>query len=394
MAVNIKTTQELIDNNLTILETNLNQTSPLNDKAFLRVMAVMAGMNTTQQNKLIIDRALASLALTALGNDLDTIGINYGVIRKPAVAAQFDASTTGTNGVVISSTIPYVGDSNGERYFPDTNETIAAGTATLNLTAQNTGIAGNLQVSDTLTIGSLISGASNAATVTSLTTSGTERESDDDYRVRVLDEIRTVGGGSNLADHRTWTQGVTGVARAYPYTGQAPFSGSYNYRTGVRTVFVQALESIDIDGIAPAGLLDDVRDAINIDPITGDARPCLGSTDETLYVESISRDDIYFEIENLTIPNASQETAAKADLEAELSIYAKSIAPYVEGLDSEVDRNDTVTAVTASEHITDVLKKYSGYATGVILKNQWGTPTDYITPIPGHLLRLDGITYV
>jgi hypothetical protein len=488
----IPTTQAIIDNNLVILETNLNQTSPLNDKAFLRVIALMSGMNMTQLYKFGVEKAVQNLALTATGADLDLIGINYGVPRKAGVAAVLNLGISGSDGVQITVTNAYIGDSNGVRYFPDATATIAGGTALFDATADDVGIAGNLNVGDQLTIGAQVAGASPNATVSAIVTEGLNRESDDDYRLRVLNEIRTVGGGSNSADYRRWSEEVDGVERAYPYTGKpfdlgtptrgqidsvslfpvsdqdglyfgisvdggneqtitysgptttaddvalginAQIIGARTYISGGvvyiqsdslgtissiritsagtatiawnlsgqgtgqnesvpgdRTVYVQADETVDPDGIAPQSLLDDVRTSITTDPLTGEDRQCLGSTDETLYVESIYRTEFLMEVRDLNV-DASLEAAAKADLEAELEKYIRSVRYFVEGLDSEVDRNNTITSVALGEVANTVLKKYSGYASFIGFGLVPASFLDSYTMNPGELGDNGGISY-
>jgi uncharacterized phage protein gp47/JayE len=378
------TTQELIDQNLTALETALGQTSPLNDKAFLRVLSVLMGMNQTQLYKYGVERAAQTLALTATEDDLDTIGRNYGVTRKPAGSARFSASTTGSNGVVINSSAVYVGDLNGAQYVPDAPVTIAGGVATLALTAIQQGVAGNLSVGATLTIGSQVAGVAAAAIVTVITALGTDRERDDDYRTRVLDEVRTVGGGSNSADYRRWAQEVAGVQRAYPYAGAIP---------GDRIVYVQCTTDLDPDGIAPPALLDAVRVSITTDPLTGQDRQALGSVDSALDVEAITCTALVYEVRGLTIPGTLAPDAMAA-LEVALADYTATCRPFVDGLDSEVDRNDVVTSVSAGAAVNDVLRNFGGFAASIGVGIIVGSYLNSYQLDPGELVKVGLVRYV
>ena len=65
MAQNIPTTQQVKDQNLANYESKLNQTSPLTDKAFLRVQSAVEALIFTILFKLIADRAKQALAITA-----------------------------------------------------------------------------------------------------------------------------------------------------------------------------------------------------------------------------------------------------------------------------------------------------------------------------------------
>jgi uncharacterized phage protein gp47/JayE len=149
---------------------------------------------------------------------------------------------------------------------------------------------GNLDNGEELSISSQIAGAQTVATVTATVTLGVDEESDADYRPRVLFSQRAVTGGGNATDHKIWAEAVTGVRRAFPFSGR-PASEGTSY-PGDRTVYVEAVTTIDADGLAPPSLLADVRDAINTDPDTGLSRSLLGLTDATLWVESIIRTSI------------------------------------------------------------------------------------------------------
>jgi uncharacterized phage protein gp47/JayE len=377
------TTQQLIDQHLVTLESSLNQESPLNDKAFLRVLAVLLGMDSTQLRKYGQQRAAQSLALTATQGDLDILGRNFGVFRKLATSARFTATITGTNGVIIQTLSVFIGESNSVEYSPDANVTVSGGAATLELTALQQGVAGNLVVGDRLNIVSQIAGIAGFATVATVVTIGTDRETDDDYRVRVLDEIRTVGGGSNSADYRRWAQEVPGVARAYPYSGTVP---------GERVVYVQCTTDIDPDGIAPPAMIDDVRTSIITDPITGRARQALGSINSLLEVDPVFVTPVIFEVRGLTIPGALAQDARDA-IEIAIAEYAASCRPFVDGLDSEIDRNDVVTSVAVAAAVNEVLRSFGGFAASIGIGFVIGSYLNSIQLAPGELIKVAQVRY-
>jgi phage-related baseplate assembly protein len=317
-----------------------------------------------------IDRAKQNLALTATEDDLDKLGSEYGVTRKEAVSTVLTAALPGTDTTVIPATIDFVGDANGVRYANDASVTIGvptSGVAELTLTAKQTGTIGNLQAGDTLSIGTQVAGAETVATVAIITgetseilTTGAEREEDDDYRLRILDVIRAPGGGGNAADYRNWAQEVAGVVRAYPYAGDPDGSGS----PPERIVYVEADTTIDADGIPPQSLLDDVRDSITTDPETGLSRQPLGLTDDTLFVEPITRTEFFVRITGLTV-DASIETAVKDEIETQLTSYFRALRPFVDGVDAKIDDNSLITDLTVSDVVQDVLKANGGSAQSV-----------------------------
>jgi hypothetical protein len=496
MAVEIPTTQELTDQNIARFEARLNQTIPANDQSFIRVLSVVEAMIGTSLNKMAAERYLQNLALTATGDDLDRIGIEYGVVRKPAIAAVLEIDQPANNGTTIQANTEYVGDSNGVRYIVNSTVVAAGGQADLEVTAKETGDVGNLTTGDTLTIVTQIPGiTSTTATYDSTTTTGVDRESDDSYRRRILNEIRTVGGGSNPVDYRTWAEEAPEVFRAFPYSGahttsatkklkdgdmeedntiywsagrnalitknttapkegvrdlrvgynginepyayqicfqvgksytisgwfrgsgisaapslrdsggQIIFSGTsspswvYNSATftatgsalwfyststsgsdyvyfddfeltcndswsGDRTVYIEAISSIDPDGIPTQAVLDSARSYINTDPDTGLSRPALGTTDETLFVEPIYRTTLYLKITNLVV-DASLEAQVKADIEDAVDEYFRAATPFIDGIDFDGDRNDTITNLTLSSVVQDILNPVGGSASSI-----------------------------
>lgn len=392
MAFILPTTQEQFDTFLANLESNLNQDSPLNDKAFLRVLAVAEAGQYTGINKWAAQAVKACLAITAIGGQLDVIGNNYGVIRKAAEPAQFTIELPALTGTIIPITNDFAGDANGIRYSIDASATAVAGIATIQITAKTTGTAGNLNVSDTLTIGSPVSGAESQAEITVITNTGTERETDNNYRIRILDIIRATPGGGNSADYRIWAQEVAGVVRAYPFAGK-PVTSALASAPPDRTVYVESTTAIDPDGIPPSSLLDEVRASITADPVTGISRQPLGLTDDTLYVEPIIRTTFYVTVSDLVV-DSSIEAQTKSDIEDALDIYFRIVRPFVDGLDSPIDRNDAITDPKVSEIVQDVVGSVGGSVGGVAFDVAPGSSISRYQLNPNETAKLGAVAYV
>jgi phage-related baseplate assembly protein len=394
--------KEIKDQNVANIEGEINQTTPSNEKSYNKVIAAVEAVLQKSLYNFAIDRAKQNLALTATGDDLDKLGAEYGVPRKEAVSTVLTATLPGTDTTVIPATIDFVGDANGIRYANDASVTIGvptSGVAELTLTAKQTGTIGNLQAGDTLSIGTQVAGAETIATVAVITgetseilTTGADREEDDDYRLRILDVIRAPGGGGNAADYRNWAQEVAGVVRAYPYGGDPAGSGS----PPERTVYVEADTKIDPDGIPPASLLDDVRDSITYDPETGQTRQPLGLTDDTLFVEPITRTEFFVRITGLTV-DPSIETAVKGEIETQLTSYFRALRPFVDGVDAKIDDNSLITDLTVSDVVQDVLKANGGSAQSVAFDiSKGGSIPEYQLGQgeTSKLAAVDGVTYV
>lgn len=392
--MNIPTTQEIADQIISFFEAALGQTVPQNPKSFLRVLSAILAVLFTSLYKFGIDRIKQVSWTTATGQGLDDLGTEIDLPRKDAVATVLVATLPGVNGTIIPSTIDFVSDSTGVRYSVDANATIAGGIATLSITAQQTGTIGNLNNGETLTIGRQVSGAETVATVTDTTTTGAEKETDDNYRVRGLDKIRAPGGGGNAADYRNWSQEVAGVARAYPYSGN-PVDIFATSSPPERTVYIESTTAIDTDGIPPQSLLDSVRDSITADPSTGIARQPLGLTDDTLFIEAITRTPFFVQITGLTV-DSSIEATVKTQIETQLTSYFRGLRPFVDGVDAVTDRSDLITDLTVSNVVQDVLSANGGSAQSVQFDFISGGSIPEYQLTTGETAKLSpgGITYV
>lgn len=392
MAYPILTTQELVDLFKANIESSINQTTPPVDIAFNNVIATIQAMCATGLYKYAADRAKANLALTASEPDLEIIGSEFDVIRKPAESAVFEITLPGTNGITIPATVSFIGTSNGARYFPDASAIITGGVATLTVTAEIAGVNGNLNVGETMAISVQIAGAETIATITIIDNVGAEQENLEVYRDRVLFAIRGTTGGGNATDYKIWAERVGGVKRAYPFAGKPVNDLTVSYPAD-RTVYIEAEISINIDGIPPQILLDEVRAALNTDPITGLSQTPLGLENSTLYVEPIIRTEIFLEINGLSV-TSGLIADAKIDIELALSAYLLLLKPFVDGIDFEPERADLITGIILSSTLNSVLKLYGGSAKSIFFGTAVGSFVTEYQLNQNELVKIGGFSYV
>lgn len=390
--LNIPTTKEVTDSNIANYENRIGQDAPINDKAFVRVQSAINALNFTQLYKLLIERSLQNLATTASGEDLELIGKEYGEIKGLAIATVLRADLPAVNGTIISPIRTFVSVLTGIRYDVESQVVAAGGVAALTLVSQVAGADGNLDNGSELTIDSPVPGAQSIATVTATTIVGANEEDEEEYRAKVLDAIRQSGGGGNSSDYRNWSQEVEGVKRAYPFAGK-PVALLGESSPPDRTVYIEATSTIDPDGIAPQALLDQVRDSITTDPLTGFARQPLGLTDETLFVESIVRTGFYVQINGLLV-TASQEAQAKQGVEDALEVFFRSIESFVDGLTPDFEKNDLITDIVISGVVDDVLRSLGGTASGVGFGTSFGVFLSTYRLSPGELAKLVQVDFV
>ena len=172
----IPTTLEISDSNVANYENKLGQDAPINDKAFINVQAAINALNFTQLYKFAVERSLQNLATTATGTDLEEIGAQYQINKKPSVSAVLTADLPAIDGTIISPTRSFVSVLTGIRYDVESQVVAAGGVATLTLVAQVIGVDGNLDPGAELTIDSPVAGAETTATVITLDITGTYEE--------------------------------------------------------------------------------------------------------------------------------------------------------------------------------------------------------------------------
>jgi len=160
-----------------------------------------------------------------------------------------------------------------------------------------------------------------------------------------------------------------------------------------RTVFIEAQEELGVDGIPTQTLLDSAREYITHDPIDGMDRQPLGLTDDTLHVEPITRQGFYVEVRSLLISTAN-EAAAKLQIVDELTVYFKNILPFIDGIDVEIDRADTISTLSVSIIVQEVLKQHGGTASGIGLGIQPGQYLNEYTLQSGQMAKLLAVNYV
>ena len=365
----VPATQELIDRNLANIEAALNQKTPMSELAFNRVLAAVLGMADKELYRYAKDLIRDNLASAASESGLMALGEEHGVFREQPTVWEGKASFNLPDGETLFFGTAFVGPHNliYETFESATAPYLETGSGVVvNIVCIDAGPAGNLSVGDTLTIQKPlpVAGAGRTMTVIEVTALGTPIEDLEAYRQRVLDVIRSEGGGGNSSDYRRWAQAVQGVRRAYPFSGP-PVGYDRDALPGERTIYVECMPDIDQEGIAPQSLLDLVHAALLIDPVTGISREVLGLTQDTLYVRPIARTGLYVTIEGMTVTVGNIGDAQEA-VKTAMESFFETFGPFVHGLDPEFDRRDTITASIIGREIQNILDAYGGAAQSVL----------------------------
>lgn len=379
--------------NIALFEQSLGQKIPISDRSFLYQLSVANASLSVSIDKKAELAVRENLATTASIEGLTEIG-RQELGRDPfsATASTVTATFSVGDGIVIPPATVFISSENGFSFVTDVSYIgTAIGTLDITVISELTGGQSGVSVGSEMTLQTPIVGVSDSGTVSTVIHAGIDAEGTEEYRTKVLDRIRSQGGGSNSADYRDWAQEVAGVLRAYPYSAQFDENGDSIGGPSSRTVFVQATESIDPDGIAPQSLLDEVRQSIITDPSTLRNRICMGVPNSTLFVESVRR--ISFDVQVFGTDQTWPVEVIDA-ISYELDRYFQTLIPSIEGLDPVAGRTNSVTEVSISNIINDVSLQYGKNASSVSFSlTGVGIPiTRYQLPA-GALAKLNSVVY-
>jgi len=154
----------------------------------------------------------------------------YGVQRLSAAAASGAVLATGTNGSVIPAG-RVLQSSTGAQYTVDSDATISAGSAVVAVTAADGGAAGNLDAGASLSFASPVAGVvATVAVQAPGLTGGSDQETIEALRVRVMDRMRQPPKGGTNSDYVEWAKaGHPDVTRVW-VAGQEMSANSVTVR--------------------------------------------------------------------------------------------------------------------------------------------------------------------
>ncbi len=231
-----------------------------------------------------------------------------------------------------------------------------------------TGAFGNTSVGVQMSLSSPINGVSGTGTVSQVITGGTDLETDDSLRARMLDAYQTRPEGGSLGDYKEWALSVPGITRAW-------INGS-GYGAGTVVIYIM-LDAIHIaTGGFPAGTDGVSQYETRATAATGDQLTVanaiwpLQSVTALVYVVSPIAQPQDFTITGLSLAGSVVQAACTAAI---ASMIKQTAAPG--GTVNLSDIEGAVAAVPGSAGFV-ITSPTSNIATGI-----------------GHLLQLGVVTY-
>lgn len=139
----------------------------------------------------------------------------WGVNRKAATSSTGTVTFTGSNGATVPSGKVLVAY-DGQLYATSALVVISGGIAVATVTAVAVGVAGNRVSGQSFTLQSPVSGI-NGTAVADAMTGGSDIETYDALRSRLLARISTPPQGGSKSDYSNWALQVPGVTRVFVY---------------------------------------------------------------------------------------------------------------------------------------------------------------------------------
>lgn len=397
MSFSTPTTSELNESILAQIEAGLGQSVPLLPKAFLRVLAkVLAGLFILLYRYagwmfLQMFVAHASARPTLVGGKLIQPLIEWGRLRgsgdpEPATRAELDIEVTV---LVQGGTLPVNSQllfaETGVVYLTTTGVNLDAATVEVTIRASSdqdgnggAGSIGNLDPGEIVSFANPLANIARDAVVVAQSVTGSDAESVEDYRARVLRRFQRPPQGGAYADYRLWGEEDPGIINVYPYTGLP----------GQVDVYAEATpeSSGSADGIPTLAQLNAVLALIEADV---DGLPSRRNVNAAVNVLPITRTAFDVEVLGLTGPDTA--TAGDALQEA-LDEHLRSREPFIVGL-SVFPRRDRITQAGVAGVAEEVASAHGASITTVTVKLA-GLPTPAYTLDDGEKSKLGTISFL
>ncbi len=229
MSFNIPTPQELRDQNYNELESEIEGSNPRLQNSFLNGIAKMTALAVHGCYIYLKYLFKQIYVTTADSSFLDLHGSPIGIDRLESTASSGNVTATGNDSVSIPQGT-LLQRSDGIQYRVTTGGITSSGTVTIPVESVDFGLTTNALASDSLTFVSPIAGLDSSVTVASGgLIGGSNVESDEDYKARILTRKRQPPQGGAEYDFTTWAKEVASVTRAWA-TGLEDGLGSVRVR--------------------------------------------------------------------------------------------------------------------------------------------------------------------
>lgn len=336
--INIPTLQELYDDVLSDLQTNLNITIPIFGKSFLRALSAVQAAKlklyylalALVQKNLFVDTADPE----SRGGTLERFGrVKLGRNPRPARAAVYTVTVTGAAGAIIPASTTFKADDTslnpGALFVLDSAFTLTAATDTVDIRALTAGLDSRLSIGDTITSTSPLLNVEDETAVSVIATEPLAAEDIEDYRASTIQAFQREPNGGSPSDYRIWADDAAGVRTVYPYAGQPSNSV---------TVYV---EGVTGNGEVTTSILNDVDAVIRQDPDTSKPINDRGRKPIQVILSVVS---VTAQSVDITVTGLQTDTPViRNAISAALSAALNEFRPYIAGAQTLDSKNDILS---------------------------------------------------
>lgn len=377
MTLTVPTTADIRANLIAQFEAQLGQTVPLLPKSFIAVASAVIAAVYIILYKYTSFVSLQQFVATATINDTTFNGQTISPLKEwgrligvgdpiPAVAAVLEIDIVSTTTGTLPAGTQFLRQDTGVVYLLNAAVALVVGTVQGEITAvsdqaggNGAGAQGNLQVSDTVSFVTPVTGVEPTATVALVVTSGVDAETEESYRQRIIDRFQKRPQGGAYADYEAWGEEPVEISNIYPYTSTNPGQ-----------VDVYAESSTEVDGIPTQAQLDLVAASIELDDAgLATRRPA----NALVNVFPITRTIFDVEIVNLIVDNLAE---VQADLSEALTQYFLDREPFIFGISIPPSTN-IITQSGVGGVVEDIVTAAAGIFSDVIVKQATITITQY-----------------
>lgn len=373
MSLQTPTTKEINDNIIAQLEASLNQTIPLLPKSFLRVLArALSGvfvllykyggfmfLQTFVRTATISSTTINGRELSPLKEWGRLVGVG-----DPAAATNAELLvdiTVETQTGTLPSGTQLLNSSNGVTYITIGAVPLDAPTVQTTIRAVSdqagrggAGAIGNLDPGAVVSFANPLANVARNAVVVSQTVTGSDGESTEAYRQRIIDRFQKRPQGGAYADYEQWGEETAGILNVYPYTSECP---------GQVDLYVEATvaSSGSPDGIPTNAQLQEVLDSVELDDAgLASRRPA----NALVNAFPITRVGFDVRVTGLLVDDLA---AVRAEIETALEEYFAAREPFIPGL-SIPPRRDRVTRSALSGVVDDIVSASGGIFTAALME--------------------------
>ena len=315
----IPTITEIKEQILSDIETATGKTAPLLPISVWSVISTALAGALYLVYKFIDWTRKQIFVNTADYEGLILIGQEYGLFPNVSQEWRGTASITGTNGTNIP--IGKIYTRGNFAYQVTVLATISSGSATLVLESLTSGSGPNLIATDILTESNPTVGLSSTITIATITQSGRDEESIENFRNRISLRQKFPPQGGSVADYVQWTLEVPGISEAFPFLDSP----------GIIYVYPLLETTNPLARIPDNSKLTEVENYLNSYPL----RPLNANINTSAFTEITI---------NVAISNLQVDTPAlRATIENEINDYFFSRRPLLFPNETEPKNNISVS---------------------------------------------------